>query len=90
MRVQASGAGDGRICLWAIAPRKSHAVLEPVGTLPARGFVNGLAISRDARILVAAVGQEPRLGRWLRDTQARNGTLVCVLSHADRETAGPA
>ncbi|KAK0528429.1 pre-rRNA processing protein [Tilletia horrida] len=29
-----------------------------------------------APLLVAAVGQEPRLGRWMRMPEARNGTLV--------------
>ena len=40
------------------------------------GFVNGLAIARSGRFVVAGMGQEPRMGRWLRDAKARNGLLV--------------
>lgn len=76
--MQASGAGDGRIRLWSISDARggSHHTLAPLAALPARGFVNGLAIARSGAFVVAAVGQEPRLGRWLRDRAARNGTLV--------------
>ena len=47
--------------------------------LPTRGFVNGLAVARSARFVLAAVGQEPRLGRWLRDGSARNGLVLHTL-----------
>lgn len=41
-----------------------------------RGCVNGLALSRTGQLVVAAVGQEPRLGRWIRDKGARNGLAL--------------
>jgi ribosomal RNA-processing protein 9 len=75
--IQASGAGDGLIRLWAVEKGATGlSTLRQLGSLPARGFVNGLAIARSGRFLVAAMGQEPRLGRWLRDGSAKNGTLL--------------
>lgn len=74
----ASGAGDGCVRLWRAAPGASGSALHSlqcVGGLPARGFVNGLAIARSGKFLIAGLGQEPRLGRWLRNPQARNGLL---------------
>ena len=81
--LQASGAGDGLIRLWAIGKKGSNNTLLPKGALPARGFVNGLAIAKSGRFLVAAVGQEPRLGRWLRDGAAKNGTLIYQIPHSE-------
>ncbi len=50
----------------------------------ATGFENGIVLLRwfipnsvaGGRLLVAGVGQEPRMGRWLRDATARNGVLI--------------
>lgn len=74
----ASGAGDGAIKLWSVepSPQGGAGSLKFIGGLPARGFVNGLALGRSGRLVVAAMGQEPRCGRWLRDPKARNGLLV--------------
>lgn len=71
----ASGAGDGVIRLWK-APDASGRALTPVGGLPVRGFVNSLQIAKSGRFVVAGVGQEPRMGRWLRDPKARNGVVI--------------
>jgi ribosomal RNA-processing protein 9 len=67
--------------LWRLAEAKGGAsrALEPLGGLPVRGFVNGLALGRSGRLLVAGLGQEPRLGRWLRDGRAKNGVLIQAL-----------
>lgn len=54
--------------------------LRALGSLPARGFVNGLAVARSARFVAAALGQEPRLGRWARDGRARNGVAILPLT----------
>jgi ribosomal RNA-processing protein 9 len=78
--VQASGAGDGLIRMWGFRESDHGKTLELAGSLPARGFVNGLAIARSARFVVAAMGQEPRLGRWARDKDARNGVLFHTLT----------
>ncbi len=81
MAWQASGAADGVIRLWAVQEGKAMAqTLAPIGGLPARGFVNALHIARSGRFVLAGMGQEPRLGRWARDSQARNGLLLHSLS----------
>ncbi len=81
---QASGAGDGAIRLWSVSASKAGGAggLACLGALPQRGFVNGLAFSRSGGLLVAAVGQEPRMGRWARDGAARNGLAVHRLTLA--------
>jgi hypothetical protein len=66
-------------------PAGGNPKLKPLGSLPARGFINGLQISRSGRFLVAAVGQEPRMGRWGREPKARNGLLVHRLEVAEAE-----
>lgn len=71
------------IRLWQVgegAKAGSKALL-PLGGLPARGFVNGLAFARSGRFVAAALGQEPRMGRWLRDKVARNGVLLQQLEY---------
>eukprot|EP00887_Chlorella_sp_A99_P001865 scaffold19.g1865.t1 len=81
----ASGAGDGIIRLWRVgegAKGGASKALHPLGGLPARGFVNGLALACSGRLLVAGLGQEPRMGRWLRDGAARNGLLIQPLALA--------
>ena len=44
--LQASGAGDGMVRLWAVQGERPGAgrTLEPLGGLPARGFVNALQV----------------------------------------------
>ena len=73
-----AGASDGTIRLWRVEKNKMGGAQDLccIGGLPARGCVNGLALSRSGGLLVAAVGQEPRLGRWMRDGAARNGLFV--------------
>lgn len=82
---QASGAGDGVVRLWGVVDAKggSSKALEPLGGIPARGFVNSLAFARSGRFLAAGLGQEPRMGRWLRDGVARNGVLIQPLQLQD-------
>ena len=82
----ASGAGDGVVRFWRVADAAragGHRRLEPLGGVPVRGFVNSLHLARNARFVVAGVGQEPRMGRWLRDGAARNGVLVHPLQLAE-------
>ncbi len=82
--VVASGAGDGFIRLWEVAESKfgGAGALEPLHALSARGYVNGLAIAKSGRFVVAALGQEPRLGRWGKVDGARNGLLLHPLTVA--------
>ena len=88
-----SGGVDGSVHLWSqmkkrpvFVARSAHGPkaggagsLSFKGALPQRGFVNGLSIARSARFVLAAVGQEPRMGRWARDAAARNGLALHML-----------
>jgi ribosomal RNA-processing protein 9 len=60
----ASGGTDGRVRLWRVAAGAEERALEPLASVSVPGCVNALAFSRSARLLVAAVGPEPRGGRW--------------------------
>jgi ribosomal RNA-processing protein 9 len=86
----ASGAGDGLIRLWKVGDGGrgdgGRRALEDAGAVPVRGFVNSLAIARSAKFLVAGVGQEPRMGRWLRDARARNGVMIQSLHLSECDT----
>jgi len=70
----ASGAGDGTIRLWSL--ESGNKGLRPLHQLPARGFVNALAVASTGKFVLAGMGQEPRLGRWSRDKMAANGVLL--------------
>ncbi|KAK6942452.1 WD40 repeat [Dillenia turbinata] len=78
----ASGAGNGSVRLWAIENESKS--IQPLFNLPLarcvqfplNGFVNSLAFAKSGRFLVAGVGQEPRLGRWGRLSDARNGVAI--------------
>ena len=72
--LMASGSSDGFVRLWKCGA--DHVSLEEVAKIPVNGFVNGLRWTTDGHSLVAAVGQEHRLGRWTRDGGARNGLVV--------------
>ena len=71
----ATGAGDGAIRLWR-ASEDPGRQLAPAACLPARGFVNALAVASSGRFVLAGMGQEPRGGRWARDAHAKNGLLM--------------
>lgn len=72
----ATGACDGFIRVWKCT-QKFIAVL-PLFEIPVQGFINDLRISSNG-LLVAAVGQEHRLGRWARVKSARNRVLIAKL-----------
>ena len=71
----ATGSCDGIIRLWKIDPKSK--VIEEKGQIEVQGFVNDLAFTEDGKYLLAAVGQEHRLGRWWRLKEAKN-TILCV------------
>ncbi|KAK6944210.1 WD40 repeat [Dillenia turbinata] len=70
----ASGAGNGSVRLWAIESESKS--IRPLFDLPLNGFVNSLAFAKSGRFLVAGFGQEARLGRWGRVSEARNGVAI--------------
>lgn len=47
--------------------------------VPVKGFVNSLAFTNDGTKLIAAVGQEHRLGRWWRIKEAKNSIIIIPL-----------
>jgi len=73
----ASGSCDGFVRLWRCG--KAHSSLEEVAKIPLKGFVNALSFCPNGTFLVAAVGQEHRLGRWTRIADARNGLIKLPL-----------
>jgi len=72
-----SGSCDGYIRFWLtkLFPR----TFEEVCTMPLKGFANGMSVATSGRFLVAAVGQEHRLGRWSRVKGAKNGLCIAQL-----------
>eukprot|EP00163_Fabomonas_tropica_P021592 TRINITY_DN3770_c0_g1_i1.p1 TRINITY_DN3770_c0_g1~~TRINITY_DN3770_c0_g1_i1.p1 ORF type:complete len:244 (+),score=39.02 TRINITY_DN3770_c0_g1_i1:1159-1890(+) len=70
----ASGSSNGVIKLWQAGDAKKG--LQHLVDLPIKGYVNGLVWSKDARFLIAGVGQEHRLGRWERIKEARNSLAI--------------
>ncbi|XP_078596302.1 U3 small nucleolar RNA-interacting protein 2-like isoform X1 [Branchiostoma floridae x Branchiostoma japonicum] len=72
-----SGSSDGHIRLWQCGD--SFKTVQPLFSVPVVGFVNGLKFSSDGSFLVAAVGQEHRLGRWWRLKPARNSLVIIRL-----------
>ena len=79
--VFASGSWEGHIRIWALDPNlKSFARLF---SIPAVGIVNSLQIVQkgddDKPLVVAALGQEPRFGRWQRIKECKNVALVAAL-----------
>ena len=71
----ATGSSDGFIRLWKIDPKAK--VIEEKAQVPVQGFVNSLSFTEDGKYLLAAVGQEHRLGRWWRIKEAKNA-LICT------------
>lgn len=70
----ASGSCDGFIRVWKLEShfRKCVQIME----IPVPGFVNALAFTPDGNHLIAALGQEHKLGRWWRIAQAKNCIAV--------------
>ena len=76
----ASGSCDGFIRLWGVAAREDpKQVLEVRGAIPQLGFVNALACPASGAYIAAAVGKEPRLGRWEKVGKAPNAVVVYPL-----------
>lgn len=80
-----SGAGDGLVRLWEVQRESDNRFsrLSKLASFGVRGFVNGLHISRNGEIIVAGVGQEPRVGRWAVDKQAKNGVQAFRVDMSD-------
>ncbi|PKU69362.1 U3 snoRNP-associated protein-like YAOH [Dendrobium catenatum] len=81
----ASGAANGVIRLWNIASDDKN--IQPLLAYPLVGFANSLAFSKSGRFILAGVGQEPRLGRWGRVHNARNGVAVHSIRLSEEHSA---
>ena len=57
--------------------------IKPLDAIPIHGHINGVAVGPGGKFCVAAVGQEPRLGRWDRVSRAKNRFAVIQLSGSD-------
>lgn len=75
--VAVSGSCDGALRFWHC--NEAARSLRQVLSAPVKGFVNGLVVAPSGRFVVAAVGQEHRLGRWFRVREAKNGCAVISL-----------
>ena len=53
--------------------------IEPLDAIPIHGYINGIAMGPGGRFCVAAVGQEPRMGRWDRVPRAKNRFAIIRL-----------
>lgn len=73
-----TGSCDGMIKLWKLGDH--YRTITLLMEIPVKGFVNSLAFTNNGEKLIAAVGQEHRLGRWWRMKEAANRILVISLN----------
>ena len=59
--LMASGASDGNVIVWKINNFKT---LNELMKIQMVGFINSMCFTTDSRMLIAAVGNEHRFGRW--------------------------
>ena len=84
--VAVTGSSDGYARFWNVKTDdydNDERGLEPLGTIPLHGFINDLALGPRGRFCVAAIGQEPRLGRWERVAKAKNRFAIVRLRKED-------
>jgi ribosomal RNA-processing protein 9 len=72
----ATGSSDGALRLWRVDLEDQY--LEEVAHLAVPGFINGLAFGATGKVVVAAVGNEHRLGRWEK-MKVKNGLQIVKL-----------
>jgi len=84
--VLATGSNDGYLRLWRVntSGDKNEAGISPLESVPIHGHINSIAMGPEGKFCVAAVGQEPRLGRWDRVPRAKNRFAIIKLN-ADGE-----
>mmetsp|Transcript_14094 Transcript_14094/g.33884 ORF Transcript_14094/g.33884 Transcript_14094/m.33884 type:complete len:483 (+) Transcript_14094:2188-3636(+) len=80
-----TGSSDGFIRLWKAETGSTldSRGLYPIDKIPLKGHVNALAVGPKAKFCVAAVGQEPKLGRWDRIPGAKNRFAIIKLRSED-------
>ncbi|KAF9938098.1 pre-rRNA processing protein, partial [Modicella reniformis] len=84
-----SGSWDGTIRVWQIGKNMKNFSL--IASIPTVGVVNALQLyqptSSKKTLLVAAIGQEHKLGRWMRIKEARNCMRVVELTTKTKDAA---
>jgi len=78
--VLATGSNDGYLRLWRVSTAEKGAGITPLDTVPIHGHINSIAMGPGGKFCVAAVGQEPRLGRWDRVPRAKNRFAIIQLN----------
>ncbi|RWS12298.1 U3 small nucleolar RNA-interacting protein 2-like protein [Dinothrombium tinctorium] len=78
----ASGSNDGVIRFWKCSDFKK---IDEMFIVSAIGFVNCMQFSANGEYLVAAIGQEHRLGRWWRLKEAKNSVIIIPLRRKNEE-----
>jgi len=84
--VAVTGSSDGYARFWNVKTDdydNNERGLESLGRIPLHGFINDLALGPRARFCVAAIGQEPRLGRWERIAKSKNRFAIVRLRKED-------
>lgn len=79
-----SGSCDGMIRVWKLGDNYRELTL--IFEVPVKGFVNSLAFTNDGTKLIAAIGQEHRLGRWWRIKEAKNTIMIIPLMKKSSST----
>ncbi|KAL7441605.1 hypothetical protein ACHAXH_010038 [Discostella pseudostelligera] len=77
--VLATGSNDGYLRLWRVSTAEKDAGITPLDTVPMHGHINSIALGPGGKFAVAAVGQEPRMGRWDRVPRAKNRFAIIQL-----------
>lgn len=62
-----------------VSTEEKSAGIKPLDNIPIHGHINSIAMGPAGKFCVAAVGQEPRLGRWDRVTRAKNRFAIIQL-----------
>lgn len=76
--VFASGSYDNNIRLWKVC--EGYRSISLLFCIKIEGFVNCLQFTSDGKKLYGAIGQEHKLGRWWRTTNAKNNLLIVNLN----------
>ncbi|KAK2162370.1 hypothetical protein LSH36_100g12065 [Paralvinella palmiformis] len=74
----ASGSKDGSVRFWECSNNFKN--LSQLFSVPVPGFINCLKFSSNGNFLIAAVGQEHRMGRWWHLKQAKNCLYIIRLN----------
>lgn len=83
--VLATGSNDGYLRFWRVIADEREfgkSGIKPLDVIPIHGFINGIAMGPGGKFCVAAIGQEPRMGRWDRVPRAKNRFAIIHLHGA--------